>query len=143
MLFRLSFVCLLFFSMVAQAGEVQSRRMLFFTASWCGPCQTTKHNLKEVFSEMQVGDTANCQIQLIHLDREHPDYQKNQRLVEFYGVKSIPTFVFLEAGKSKNTWVMTEYRRHQNNRIEKRGLSQMSDAEFRTLWKNAYGNASE
>jgi thioredoxin 1 len=61
-------------------GEV-----LFFNASWCGPCQ----RMKPIVSTMR---RQGFRMRDIDVDR-------NQPLAQKYGVRGIPTFVFLQNGK--------------------------------------------
>jgi len=60
-------------------GEV-----LFFNASWCGPCQ----RMKPIVAQLKR--------QGFHL--RDIDVDKNRSLAQKYAVRSIPTFVFIQNG---------------------------------------------
>ena len=60
-------------------GEV-----LFFNASWCGPCR----QMKPIVSRMRGQGYRMRDI----------DVDKHQDLAQKYGIRSIPTFVFVENG---------------------------------------------
>ena len=57
----------------------------YFSAVWCGPCQTFKPTMKELASE-------GYNIEFIDVD------QDNNAAVE-YNVRSVPTTVVMENGK--------------------------------------------
>ena len=61
-------------------GEV-----LFFNATWCGPCR----QMKPVVAQMKREG--------YHL--RDVDVDRNRTLAQKYGIRGIPTFVFLENGK--------------------------------------------
>lgn len=57
------------------------KRVLRFTASWCGPCKALAQQLEE----MEV----NVPIEVIDID-------SNPTLAMEYGIRSVPTLVMLE-----------------------------------------------
>ena len=61
-------------------GEV-----LFFNASWCGPCR----QMKPVVSQLRR--------QGYHL--RDVDVDKNRKLASQFGIRAVPTFVFVENGQ--------------------------------------------
>ena len=66
------------------------KRLLKFSANWCGPCKS----LSSVLSEnKQVLDDANIQLEDIDVD-------KNIQIAQDYGVRAIPHLVLLY-GKNK------------------------------------------
>ena len=60
------------------------KKILFFNASWCGPCKQMKPHIDELISE-------GYQIQDVDIDR-------NKDLAEQYNVRSVPTTVIEENG---------------------------------------------
>jgi thioredoxin 1 len=58
------------------------KRILYFTAAWCGPCKAFKPVLQEVTSNLGI------QVQYVDVDSD-------PQMVEKYGITSVPTmFVF-------------------------------------------------
>jgi thioredoxin 1 len=64
--------------------------LLYFTASWCGPCQKIKPLLKD-FSEQSKKDKYNIEYYMIDID-------KNKEFCDKCKIKSVPTF-FIMNGK--------------------------------------------
>ena len=64
--------------------------LLYFTASWCGPCQKIKPFLKD-FSEKSKIDKYNIEYYMIDID-------KNKEFCDKCEIKSVPTF-FIMNGK--------------------------------------------
>tara|TARA_B110000858_G_scaffold198238_1_gene263457 strand:- start:1877 stop:2236 length:360 start_codon:yes stop_codon:yes gene_type:complete len=64
--------------------------LLYFTASWCGPCQKIKPFLKD-FSEKSKKDKYNIEYYMIDID-------KNKEFCYKCKIKSVPTF-FIMNGK--------------------------------------------
>ena len=64
--------------------------LLYFTASWCGPCQKIKPFLKN-FSEKSKKDKYNIEYYMIDID-------KNKEFCDKCEIKSVPTF-FIMNGK--------------------------------------------
>ena len=60
------------------------KTMKYFTATWCGPCQSFKPVMNEIASE-------GYSIEFIDVDQEHNKATK-------YGVRSVPTVVIEENG---------------------------------------------
>ena len=58
--------------------------VLYFTASWCGPCETIKDFVFE-----QVANYTNAYFSIIDVDNE--DYQD---LCDDFSVNAMPTFIF-------------------------------------------------
>src|SRR5260221_11464355 len=69
-----------------QAASCQvNGEVLFFNASWCGPCR----QMKPIVTAMRR--------QGYHM--RDIDVDKNRALAQQYGIRGIPAFVFLENGK--------------------------------------------
>jgi thiol-disulfide isomerase/thioredoxin len=62
-----------------------SKTVLYFTASWCGPCQQIKPIYKKCLETHQ-----NISFHMIDVDDS-----KNKTLLDTYGIESMPTFIFL------------------------------------------------
>jgi thioredoxin 1 len=73
-----------------QAAKSHSQRgeVLFFNASWCGPCR----QMKPIVAQMRG--------QGYHM--RDLDVDKNRSLAKQYGIHAIPTFVFVENGTEVN-----------------------------------------
>jgi thioredoxin-like negative regulator of GroEL len=68
---------------LSKRGEV-----LFFNATWCGPCRA----MKPVVGQLRRQGYRMRDV----------DVDKNRTLAEKYGVRSVPTFVFVENGSEVN-----------------------------------------
>jgi thiol-disulfide isomerase/thioredoxin len=64
------------------------REVLFFNASWCGPCR----QMKPIVAQLRR--------QGYHV--RDVDVDKNRTLAQKYGIRAIPTFVFVEQGSEVN-----------------------------------------
>lgn len=71
-------------------AEARARSLLYFTASWCGPCRLL---------EREVFDQAEGQAELAHYDliRVDLDSPAGQGLSERFRVSTVPTFVVLDS----------------------------------------------
>lgn len=65
--------------------------MLYFKAPWCGPCVATSPIVEQL---QQESEETGVDIKIINIDDDD-----NQELSNQYGVRSIPTFVFLKNGE--------------------------------------------
>ena len=63
--------------------------VLFFTASWCGPCKVM-YPLIEKLSE----NISTCKFYKIDVDDS-----ETEEIVDLYSVQSMPTFFFIKNGK--------------------------------------------
>jgi thioredoxin 1 len=59
------------------------RKILYFSASWCGPCKTLGPIMESLSGEINY---------------EKIDVDNNQDLSIQYGVRNIPTLVLIESG---------------------------------------------
>jgi thioredoxin-like negative regulator of GroEL len=73
-----------------ESGQMSESRakmpgeVLFFNASWCGPCR----QMKPIVAQMRRQGYRMRDV----------DIDKNRTLAQKYGIRSIPTFVFVEQG---------------------------------------------
>jgi thioredoxin 1 len=66
------------------------KQLLYFTASWCGPCRQLGPVMNEVANEVPV--------RKVDIDNE-------PTLAQQYGVRSVPTIVLVENGNEKERLV--------------------------------------
>ncbi len=71
------------------------KKILYFNATWCGPCNSLKPVIESLKSELEI---------------ESIDIDSNPQLTQKYSVKSIPTLVFVKDGhpQNKKSGVLTE-----------------------------------
>jgi thioredoxin 1 len=71
------------------------KEILYFSATWCGPCKTFKPVMERVGNEIPV---------------RFIDVDANPQLSTQYQIRSIPTLVFLKDGQEadKSIGVLTE-----------------------------------
>ena len=71
------------------------KKILYFSAAWCGPCKNFKPIMEQVSREIPV---------------EFIDVDASPQLVAEYGVRNIPTLVVVNNGQvsSKQAGVLTE-----------------------------------
>lgn len=70
-----------------QAILSSEKCMIDFYATWCGPCKAMNPVLESV--ETDLGGEKIYKV----------DVDKNRDLVEKFGIRSVPTFLFFENGK--------------------------------------------
>jgi thioredoxin 1 len=58
--------------------------LLYFTATWCGPCKKVMPIIKDKFTKIN-----NMSIYQIDID-------ENDKLVKKYDIKSVPTFIMIK-----------------------------------------------
>lgn len=73
-----------------QAILSSDKCMIDFYATWCGPCKAMEPILESVET-----DLGNGKIYKVDVD-------KNRDLVEKFGIRSVPTFLFFEEGVEIN-----------------------------------------
>jgi thioredoxin 1 len=59
-------------------------KALYFTATWCAPCRTMKPVFENVVNQFSS------------VEKEYIDIEDFSELVQEYGVRSVPTIVFLK-----------------------------------------------
>lgn len=64
-------------------------KMLYFKAVWCGPCKVSSPIVEQL---QQESETTGFEIEIINVD-DQPEMSAE------YGVRSIPTFIFLKDGE--------------------------------------------
>ena len=71
------------------------KKILYFSAAWCGPCKNFKPIMEQVSREIPV---------------EFIDVDASPQLVAEYGVRNIPTLVVVNNGRpaAKQAGVLTE-----------------------------------
>jgi thioredoxin 1 len=71
------------------------KKILRFTADWCGPCKSLAKNLSEA-------DISGITIEVIDID-------KSEETAIYYGIRSVPTLVMIKDDNviKRHTGVMT------------------------------------
>ena len=71
------------------------KKILYFSATWCGPCKNFKPIMEQVSRELPV---------------QFVDVDTNPQLVTEYGVRNVPTLIVVKDGQvaSKQAGVLTE-----------------------------------
>ena len=71
--------------------------VLYFTATWCGPCKTFKPVVQEVNAELSLG------INFVDVDQQ-------KEMAQRYGITSVPTIVVENGGNVlyRNSGVMSK-----------------------------------
>lgn len=71
------------------------KKILYFNASWCGPCRNLKPVVESLSSQLNI---------------QSVDIDQNQQLAQEYGIRSIPALVFEKDGRiiDKKMGVLTE-----------------------------------
>lgn len=73
---------------MTESRETNKPVLLYFTASWCGPCQWMR---REVFTEASVARASDAYVPV------RIDGDRNPELALAYGVESYPLFLVLDA----------------------------------------------
>jgi thioredoxin len=71
------------------------KKILYFNASWCGPCRNLKPVIESLSSQLNI---------------QSVDIDQNQQLAQEYSIRSIPALVFEKDGRiiDKKMGVLTE-----------------------------------
>ena len=78
-------------SVLLENMEKKVLSLLYFTASWCGPCQKIKPFLKELSESLKKSGEYNIEFYMIDID-------KNEEFSDKCNIRSVPTF-FIMNGK--------------------------------------------
>lgn len=73
---------------LGKAMQTQTVVMLYFTATWCGPCK----KIKPFVQQLQAEHAPKLAVYAIDID--HVDAGDN-KLVDHFQIKSVPTFIFV------------------------------------------------
>ena len=69
--------------------------LLFFTASWCGPCKKIYPDLEELYKKLDKD--------LIEFYKIQIDDDDNEEICEIFKVESVPSFYLMKNKKCINT----------------------------------------
>lgn len=69
--------------------------LLFFTASWCGPCKKIYPELEELYKKLNTD--------LIKFYKLQIDDDENDKICKIYKVESVPSFYLMKDKKCINT----------------------------------------
>ena len=69
--------------------------LLFFTASWCGPCKKIYPQLEELYNKLNTDLVDICKIQI--------DNDDNSKICDIFKVQSVPSFFLLKNKECINT----------------------------------------
>ena len=86
-----------------------------FWAEWCGPCRRMSQVVEELSNEMKGVEICKC------------DIDKYPEIGETFGVKGIPTFVFIYGGESTGSYIGTATKAQLRDMIER--LKQISNGQ--------------
>ena len=78
-------------SVLLENMEKKVLSLLYFTASWCGPCQRIKPFLKELSESLKTSGEYNIEFYMIDID-------SNEEFCDKCKISSVPTF-FIMNGK--------------------------------------------
>ena len=78
-------------SVLLENMEKKVLSLLYFTASWCGPCQKIKPFLKELSESLKTSGEYNIEFYMIDIDN-------NEEFCDKCNIRSVPTF-FIMNGK--------------------------------------------
>ena len=81
-----------------QIFKTHKNCVLFFNASWCGPCQSLKPALQSAVlrSEKLIKDINNKKIVFVSIDIEMFD-----ELINYYGVGQVPTLILVSNSQTQ------------------------------------------
>ena len=74
-----------------------STSVLYFSASWCGPCRVLSPQIEKLSAEFQPEDVIFFKV--------NADDEKARDLLSIYNVRSIPTLILIKSGQELNRLV--------------------------------------
>lgn len=85
----------------------QGNVAVYFGATWCGPCRSTK----PVFSQLSKEMGSKCSLIMVDVDQ-------HQALAQKYGIRSIPMIVVFKDGEEKGRFGGRPDKDYLKNQIE-------------------------
>ena len=85
----MSILTLATFRVAPPKAGVEKPRLLYFGATWCGPCG----KMKKLFKDKDVKK------ELDKYDFIMYDYDRDRKVAERYGIRFLPTMIFKRGGK--------------------------------------------
>lgn len=74
--------------------------LLYFGASWCGPCKKLKDRLGDPETKNELPKLSVCYIDI--------DNEENEDIVSTYEVKNLPTQIFVKLSKKNNVKIIDQ-----------------------------------
>lgn len=72
--------------------------MLYFGASWCGPCKKLKAKLNDINELKEISNLHVCYLDV--------DNTNNKNLIEMYNVSSLPTLHFIRLNSNNEIEIL-------------------------------------
>lgn len=117
-------------SVLLENMEKKVLSLLYFTASWCGPCQQIKPFLKELSESLKVEGKYNIEFYMIDID-------KNEEFCDKCNIRSVPTFFIMNgkdllgnlsgADKTKLSEMIVSVFNNYNKKLKKLEMKDIKD----------------